>query len=278
MPVSYIYNPLLRLGFDAVSTDGGGGGGGDMFKSVYDPLATGSVLSANEIIIPGYTHSPNTYYGTDSMNLLGFHYLGSEDPGVGAPDRVWTSDSNGSRSWQIIPQPDLTPYMLKSTYDVGDDGIVDDSEKLGSQLPSYYLSRANHTGTQLAATISDFATAVGSASGNIAANFTLTGAITPPALAAATHNYNPVGLSTANVLFLSAGANYDLTGIEAQENGRVLFLINLGTGSVKLKNNNANSLAPNRFRLRADATLQQNNGGIIIYNTTLAAWLLVAIY
>lgn len=355
MPVSYIYNPLLRLGFDAVSADGGGGGGGDMFKSVYDPLASGSVLSANEIIISGYTHSPNTYYGTDSMNLLGFHYLGSEDPGVGAPDRVWTSDSNGSRSWQIIPQPDLAPYMLKSTYDVGDDGVVDDSEKLGNQLPSYYLStdnhvdgtvnkvftsteksklasisgtntgdqssitgitgtkalyntsltdgdfmyvgdvasnssqlqgqngayylsRANHTGTQLAATISDFATAVGATTGNIAANFTLTGAITPPALVAATHNYNPAGLSTANVLFLSAGANYDLTGIQAQENGRVLFIINSGTGSVKLKNNNANSLAPNRFRLRADATLQENNGGIIIYNTTLAAWLLVAIY
>jgi len=51
--------------------------------------------------------------------------------------------------------------MLTSTYDTDLSGIVDDSELLDSQLPSYYLSRTNHTGTQLASTISDFSTAGG---------------------------------------------------------------------------------------------------------------------
>ena len=36
--------------------------------------------------------------------------------------------------------------MLKSTYDADDDGIVDDSEKLGGELPSYYMA-ASQKGT-----------------------------------------------------------------------------------------------------------------------------------
>ena len=47
--------------------------------------------------------------------------------------------------------------MLKSTYDINNDGLVDDSDKLDGQHGSYYLSRSNHTGTQTASTISDLA-------------------------------------------------------------------------------------------------------------------------
>lgn len=36
--------------------------------------------------------------------------------------------------------------MFKSTYDSDDSGIVDDSEMLGGELPSYYLAWANFTG------------------------------------------------------------------------------------------------------------------------------------
>lgn len=37
--------------------------------------------------------------------------------------------------------------MFKSIYDVDNNGIVDDSEKLGTQLPSYYLNWGNFTNT-----------------------------------------------------------------------------------------------------------------------------------
>ncbi len=43
--------------------------------------------------------------------------------------------------------------MLKSVYDTNDNGIVDNSAQLNSQLPSFYLDRTNHTGTQLWTTI-----------------------------------------------------------------------------------------------------------------------------
>jgi len=50
--------------------------------------------------------------------------------------------------------------MSKSVYDVTDNGIVDNSEKLGAQTSSYHLSRSNHTDQQPASTISDFDTEV----------------------------------------------------------------------------------------------------------------------
>lgn len=53
--------------------------------------------------------------------------------------------------------------MLKSVYDTNDNGIVDNSQALNGNNAAYYLSRSNHTGTQLASTISDFNTAAASA-------------------------------------------------------------------------------------------------------------------
>ena len=41
----------------------------------------------------------------------------------------------------------LGGYMLKSTYDPTNSRSVVDSDKLGGELPSYYLDLANHTGS-----------------------------------------------------------------------------------------------------------------------------------
>ena len=38
------------------------------------------------------------------------------------------------------------PVMKKETYDTNNNGIVDNSEKLGNENPNYYLSRENHVG------------------------------------------------------------------------------------------------------------------------------------
>ncbi len=59
--------------------------------------------------------------------------------------------------------------MYKSVYDVNNNGIVDNSQALWWQAGSYYLDRANHTGTQTASTISDFSTTV-SANSDVSAN------------------------------------------------------------------------------------------------------------
>ena len=59
--------------------------------------------------------------------------------------------------------------MTKLVYDTDNDGIVDNSEQLNSQAGSYYLNRANHSGSQAASTISDFDTEV-SNNTDVAAN------------------------------------------------------------------------------------------------------------
>jgi hypothetical protein len=43
--------------------------------------------------------------------------------------------------------------MYKTTYDTNNTGVVDDSEKLGNNLPTYFTNRSNHTGTQDVSTI-----------------------------------------------------------------------------------------------------------------------------
>ena len=47
-------------------------------------------------------------------------------------------------------------YLRLSIYDSNSDGVVNDSDKLAGQLPSFYLDRTNGTGYQSVDTISDY--------------------------------------------------------------------------------------------------------------------------
>ena len=81
--------------------------------------SVGGVISfVNDSDAPGNTK----YYGTNGLGVKGWYTL--------------TAGASGGGD------------MYKSIYDLNDSGVVDDSEKLNGQLPSYYLSRTNHTGTQ----------------------------------------------------------------------------------------------------------------------------------
>jgi hypothetical protein len=109
----------------------------------------------------------------------------------------------------------------------------------------------------------------GGADANMPQATILHNAITPPALTANVNDWNPTGLSTANVIMASTdGSNFDITGIKAQEEGRKILLINSGSsGKITLKNNSANSIAANRFILRINALIQENEGVELIYKT-----------
>lgn len=60
-----------------------------------------------------------------------------------------------------------TGDMTKAVYDTDNDGVVDNSELLQGQNSAYHLSRANHTGTQTLATISDAGTIASQNSNNV---------------------------------------------------------------------------------------------------------------
>jgi hypothetical protein len=98
--------------------------------------------------------------------------------------------------------------------------------------------------------------------------------ITPTPIAANTNDYSPAGLANCNVMRVSTnGGNFDCTGIVAQEDGRVIIILNIGSsGTFKLKNNSASSSANNRFLLNGDASLAANEGAFIMYDGTSLRW------
>ena len=103
---------------------------------------------------------------------------------------------------------------------------------------------------------------------------TLSPIISPAALTGNPNDWSPTGLSTAQVIRCDpGGANREITGIVAQENGARIYLLNISDGDdLKLKNENTNSSAANRFLLKADLTLEGNEGVCLIYDGTSSRW------
>ncbi len=100
------------------------------------------------------------------------------------------------------------------------------------------------------------------------------GVLSPPSLSATTHNYNPTGLSTCNVLRLSATTDISLTGIQAPSPSvnQFILLVNLGTGNINILTNNAGSSAGNQFINNNDVLLNTNESVIMMYDATSAGW------
>lgn len=103
--------------------------------------------------------------------------------------------------------------------------------------------------------------------------------ITPDALTANTHNYEPDGLESAPVLRLSTdGGDYNLTGLAGGADGRLMFLHNVnevGTGTITIKAQSASSTAMNRFASPADLPLLPEETVLLIYDTTQSRWRVV---
>lgn len=104
----------------------------------------------------------------------------------------------------------------------------------------------------------------------------LTGIITPTALAANTNDYNPSGLSTANILRASASSGVNLTGLTAQATGFTISLINVGSNTITLTNEDVSSVAANRFHIGANTGIGAGQSIDLWYDITLARWVSLA--
>lgn len=87
--------------------------------------------------------------GVEAQNELMIPYLAG-DPGAPANGSLWVNSVDGV----------LRIRVDGATVDLGVAGTAPDSVLFDGEAPAFYLNRANHTGTQLAATISNFAAAV----------------------------------------------------------------------------------------------------------------------
>ncbi|MBA3591385.1 hypothetical protein [Methylibium sp.] len=100
----------------------------------------------------------------------------------------------------------------------------------------------------------------------------LSGDITPTALAASTNDWAPTSFSTASTIRASASAAYDLTGIAAGADGRIILLHNVGSFAITLKDESASSAAANRFALTSDIALGTDASLLLQYDATSSRW------
>lgn len=101
-----------------------------------------------------------------------------------------------------------------------------------------------------------------------------TGILTPTELTSNTNNYAPPSFADNTILRISSDATRDLTGIVpgASQTGRLIYLTNVGSNTINLRNESASSTAANRFALGVDFAL---NAGVTIglwYDGTSSRW------
>jgi hypothetical protein len=106
----------------------------------------------------------------------------------------------------------------------------------------------------------------------------LTGGINPAMIGASQNNYNPAGLANASGLRLSASGAYNITGLAGGSLGRIVNVMNAGSNPITLTNEDAASIAANRFALGANLTLGANQSAMLIYDLIAQRWRVVASY
>lgn len=103
-----------------------------------------------------------------------------------------------------------------------------------------------------------------------------TPAISPAALTGDVNDYSPTGLSTARVVRIDPGAaDRVITGLTAQEAGRLLLLVNISTSKrFTLSYENTSSVAANRFLGPggADVNVIKEGAVMVYYDGTSARW------
>jgi len=81
------------------------------------------------------------------------------------------------------------------------------------------------------------------------------------------NNYGPPNLSSINAIVLTATANINITGIDAQEDGFNLTLINNGTATITLTEFDGGSISVNRFASGTDYDLLAGRAVDLVYRT-----------
>lgn len=103
-----------------------------------------------------------------------------------------------------------------------------------------------------------------------------TGTLTPAQLTASVDDYAPAGYDEVTTLRLSADAAWNITGLVPPTDDNYLYILqNVGSETITLTNEDASSVAANRFALTADFELAADAQAIVVYDSTANRWRLV---
>lgn len=88
------------------------------------------------------------------------------------------------------------------------------------------------------------------------------------------NDYIITGITGGVLVRLTSTGNFNITGLVNPDTTQGLWVIinNVGTNNITLNNNDAASLANNRFLLGTSKTLQPDEGITIIYDTVSLRW------
>lgn len=102
-----------------------------------------------------------------------------------------------------------------------------------------------------------------------------TGALSPAQITGDQNNYNPTGLSTANVLRLTSDTTRTITGMVPPAQNAVLMVFNFGSSTITLSHENASSTAANRFTFAggSDVALTRTGGIMLYYDQGSSRWM-----
>lgn len=109
----------------------------------------------------------------------------------------------------------------------------------------------------------------------------ISGDITPAAISSTQNDYNPTGLSSATVLRISTSSAITrlIGGIAGGTDGRILILQNIGSGMIRLVDDDASSSsAENRMILPSnqDVFIMTDAAAVLWYDATSLRWRLMA--
>ncbi len=112
------------------------------------------------------------------------------------------------------------------------------------------------------------------ASGNLTLPraLSLSGAISPAQITSDQNDYAPAGFASAGILRISTDAIRCITGLAGGSSGRCVHVLNVGAFAAVLKNDNAASVAANRFDFGSDLTLAPKQGASLIYDGATSRW------
>jgi len=105
--------------------------------------------------------------------------------------------------------------------------------------------------------------------------FALTADISPAALTADVDDYNPTGLSTADVIRITTdGADYAIKGLADGADGRIIIIENITSGNrLAIPDEALTSAAANRFELNGDTlSIFPKKSATFMYDGTVSRW------
>lgn len=106
----------------------------------------------------------------------------------------------------------------------------------------------------------------------------LSGILSPSQITADQNNYAPTNISNNMILRLTTDASRTITGITTGANGRLLFILNIGSNDLVLAHQSSSSDAGNRIITNdaTDLTIQSGHAVALIYDATSSRWRVIA--